>query len=251
MSFKNVGRVWSLQSFEAYLKTIKKPDFADKVVLHHTWAPSLAQRPNGFLAQHLINMRDYYQKTLGWSSGPHLFIDDDDIFGMTPLGEKGIHAASFNASSLGIEVLGNYDSEEPDRDRGKECWQLAADTTYLLLEWLDLKPSPKTIFFHRDDPKTSKTCPGLKVHKEWFIEMVKTPEFNKKSIDLVVPEVVPVAHYVVTRKGYTYDEVKRLLKIKNKLVYFGEDWLEGAYYDPAREATVAPIGELEAIARKT
>ncbi len=250
MSFKNVGRVWSLQSFEDYLKTIKKPDFADKVVLHHTWAPSLAQRPVGFQAQHIINMRDYYQKTLGWSSGPHLFIDEDDILGMTPLIERGIHASSFNSTSLGLEILGNYDSEDPDKGRGKECWKLAADTTYLLLEWLELKPSTRTIFFHRDDPKTSKTCPGSKVQKEWFIDLVKAPEFNKKTIELIPPEVAPVAQFVVTRKGYTYNDVKMLLKIKNKLVFFGEDWLEGAYYDQTRETTVAPVGELEAIAKK-
>jgi len=39
-------------------------------------APSLAQRPDGFVAEHLANLRYFYEVTKGWPSAPHLFVDD-------------------------------------------------------------------------------------------------------------------------------------------------------------------------------
>ena len=104
MSFANVGKVWSSSSFNEYLKTVKKPSWARAVTLHHTAAPSLAQRPTGFTIQHIENIKSYYSQKLGWKKGPHLFTDEDEIFGMTPLTLTGIHAVSFNSYSIGIEV---------------------------------------------------------------------------------------------------------------------------------------------------
>jgi hypothetical protein len=103
----------------------KKTDWATSVTIHHTAAPSLAQRPQGFTIQHIINMASFYQRQKssggnGWPTGPHLFIDDDQIFGMCDFAVKGIHAVSFNTSSIGIEVLGFYDKniENPSRVAG-------------------------------------------------------------------------------------------------------------------------------------
>lgn len=249
MSFKNVGKVWSIPSYEEYLKTIKPPSWAKSVTMHHTSSPSLAMRPIGLTAQHIINIRDYY-KGKGWGSGPHFFGDDDDISGMTPPNEYSIHAPAFNRNSISYEVLGDYDKESPLNNRGFECWKLAADWAFVTLEWLGLKANTKTVHFHRDDPNTSKTCPGTKVEKNWFIDMVKAKDFLKKPDILVAPESFPVAEYVVSKKGYTYDDVKKLLKIKNGLVFFGEDWLENGFYDKAKQTTVAPLKELDAIVKK-
>lgn len=250
MSFRNVGKVWSVKSLEEYLKTLTPPSYAKSVTLHHTWAPSLAQRPSGLLIQHIHNMQDYYQNTLGWSSGPHLFVDENEIFGMTPLNEKSVHAISFNANSISIEVLGNYDSEDPFKNRGEECWKVASDVTMVLLNWLNLTPSSNTIHFHRDDPKTSKSCPGTKIEKTWFVNMVKSKGFNKATEPVVVPETDIVSDYVIKNKGYNHSDVAKLLKKKAGMFYFGEDWLEGAYYDSKKESTVAPISELSQIANK-
>lgn len=251
MSFKNVGKVWSNSSFEEYLKTIKPPTWAKSVTLHHTASPSLAMRPIGLTAQHINNIASYYKNKLGWSSGPHLFIDENDIWGMCPLTEYGVHAVSFNRNSIGIEVLGDYDEENPKENRGLECWKLASDATYLLLKWLGLKPNTKTVLFHRDDPKTSKTCPGKKVQKDWILEMVKAKDFLKQPEEPIVNEFLLLSEYVIAQKGYTYDDVKKLLKVKNGLTFFGEDWIEGAFYDKAKKATFAPIKELESIVKKS
>lgn len=65
-----------------YLATIKPPTWATSITLHHCGAPSLAQRSNGFSAQHLANLRHFYEVNKGWSSAPHLFVDDDQLWGM-------------------------------------------------------------------------------------------------------------------------------------------------------------------------
>lgn len=126
MGFENVGKVWTPQGLQELLGTLTKPDWCDSVTLHHTAAPSLAQRPDGFNAQHIKNIQSYYQNQLGWSSGPHLFVDDDQLWGMCDFRRKGIHAVSFNKRSIGIEVLGDYDSESAKTGRGLDCWKTAA-----------------------------------------------------------------------------------------------------------------------------
>lgn len=172
MSFSAVGSTWTTDQFPKYLRGVQSPAWARAVTLHHTAAPSLAQRPLGLLPQHIVNIRDFY-KGKGWQSGPHFFVDDHGIHGMTPLGEKGIHAVSFNGNSIGIEVLGDYDHESPVTGRGLVCWRNAALATKALLEWLGIGTNLHTVLFHRDDPKTSKTCPGDLVSKDWVMKLIK------------------------------------------------------------------------------
>ena len=118
MGYENVGKVWTPQSLKDYLATITKPSWCKAVTLHHTAAPSLAQRPNGLLAQHLNNLMHFYKIQKGWSAGPHLFADEDQLWGMSDLRKPGVHAVSFNSMSIGIEVLGDYDTEYPKSGSG-------------------------------------------------------------------------------------------------------------------------------------
>ena len=80
------------------------------------------------------NLAHYYGKKLGWSAGPHLFTDEDQIFGLSPLTRPGTHARSYNRTHIGIEVLGNYDKEDPKSGRGLQCWKTAAEATAILLK---------------------------------------------------------------------------------------------------------------------
>lgn len=179
MGFQNVGKIWTPASLADYLESLEKPSWAKSVTLHHTGSPSLTQRPSGFTIQHIQNIRDFYARPKskdgkGWSAGPHLFVDEDELFGMSDFRFKGVHAVSFNSNSIGIEVLGNYDKglEDPKAGRGLRCWMNAAAATKVLLDWLKLKKSATTVLFHRDDPKTSKTCPGTEVTKDWFLSLI-------------------------------------------------------------------------------
>jgi len=171
MGYENVGRVWTPAELKTHLANVEKPVWATSITFHNTGAPSLEQRPRGFLPEHLTNLKSYYQG-LGWSSGPHLFIDEDQCWGMCDFQQHGVHAKSFNSSSIGIEVLGNYDVEAPNTGRGAQCWTTATAAGKVLLDWLGLQPSELTVKFHRDDPKTTKTCPGTKVEKAWVIDQI-------------------------------------------------------------------------------
>lgn len=171
MAFGNVGRVWGLSSFREHFESVNT-SWAKSVTLHHTSSPSLLQRPKGLIKQHIHNIKYFYKVKLGWSRGPHLFIDEDEIFGMSEMHERGVHAKSFNHDSIGIEVLGDYDSEDPKSGRGIKCWKTAAKTVAIMYKKMGITPNKHTIKFHRDDPQTNKSCPGRLVSKDWFVDLV-------------------------------------------------------------------------------
>jgi N-acetylmuramoyl-L-alanine amidase CwlA len=167
---KIIGKGLHLPEFARYLDEVKFPTWRPRsIVIHHCAAPSLAQRPHGFLDQHMLNLQDFYEGK-GWSAGPHLFIDEDQAWLFTPLNQRGVHAISFNSSSIGIEMLGDYDTEDPKSGRGLQVLTTTAEVVRLLMKKLSL--TKKDILFHRDDPKTNKTCPGKKITKEWFLSIV-------------------------------------------------------------------------------
>ncbi len=255
MGFENVGRVWTPQSLAEYLTTRTKPGWATSITMHHTAAPSLGDRPNGFTVQHIRNIESFYKKPksekgLGWTSGPHLFIDEDQIFGMCDFRSKGIHAVSFNSSSIGIEVLGYYDKklDNPKGGRGLQCWKNAAATARVILDWLDLKPNNKTVLFHRDDPETSKTCPGDAVTKEWFLSLIPGKITDSNSVAEISdkPSVgiawtnwhyaggrwcVPILEFL-TAKGVAKERIIAGLKSNGGKLHLEGEWLESGFYVP-------------------
>jgi hypothetical protein len=165
-----IGRRFSLAEFKDYLDDVQLSSAANAfwprhVTLHHTAIPSLAMRPSGFSDQHLRNLRDYYQDKLKWSGAPHLFIDDQakGIIVFQRLDRRGVHAVAFNRSSWGIEMLGNFDLEDPGTGRGKEVYDLAIQAAALMTKRLGARPD--SLRFHREDPNTNKSCPGWKVDK--------------------------------------------------------------------------------------
>ncbi|MDD2722037.1 MAG: peptidoglycan recognition family protein [Gallionella sp.] len=250
MAFENVGRVWTINSFAEYLTTLERPMWCRAVVLHHTGAPCLADRPKGLLIQHMHNLQYFYQQEKGWSAGPHLFVDEDELFGMCDLTKKGIHAVSFNSLAIGIEVLGNYDAEDPLTGRGLQCWTMAAAAVKALLDWLGLPATEQTILFHRDDPTTGKKCPGSKVLKPWIIDLVTNSIGLSAVTDLAQqPDVgmawalwdfrgekwcVPVYDFLVA-KGVKPVTIAKKLKVVAGEYFYGSELLEGAYYVKAND----------------
>jgi hypothetical protein len=184
-----VGRNFTPDAFREYVAGLTwgewQPEF---IVLHHTAVPSLAQRPNGFNNASMSGLERYYRDEMGWSAGPHLFVDDQPagIWVFTPLTTPGVHAKSFNGRSLGLEMLGNYDVEDFDTGRGA----LVRDNAVAAIAILSnaLRVDPDSMMFHRDEPNTTKTCPGRNVDKAAFIRAVKdfvtsepTPGFTQLS----------------------------------------------------------------------
>ena len=261
MSYSNVGKVWTAEEFEQYLGKLGKLGWAKSVTIHHTGTPNLAMRPKGWTRQHMKNLRSFYKNTKKWSRGPHLFTDEDQIFGLSPLTERGIHAVSFNKNSIGIEALGNYDKDSPRSGRGRAVMEITAISAKLLLEKLNLPVNSNTIKFHRDDRKTKKSCPGKKVAKEWFLDLVKSATVEPSPIPKSgIPKKpvikgwsqftyaggqwnVPVIAFL-DHIGGAKKALASKLKSKDGMFFYDGDLIEGAFYDKDKQATWAPAEEL-------
>ena len=163
-----LGIQLTLEDFKEYVKGYnfgKLPP--DRLVIHHTWKPRIDDW-NGKTT--LKGLKSYYEGK-GWNAGPHLFIAEDGIWLFTPMYDVGIHAASGNAGykfgrlqwySLGIEVVGDYDTKEWT---GKTK-QNALGAIKILKD--HLKIDNEKVFFHRDF--SNKTCPGAAIQKAWLFQ---------------------------------------------------------------------------------
>lgn len=169
-----VGKAYTPGEFDKYCHELKwtawRPTF---IVLHNTAIPSLAERPNGFSETHIKNLQVYYRDTKvpGWSAGPHLFIDDKKIWVFTPLTLSGVHSPSWNKIALGVEMLGNYETESFDSNRGLQVRKNAVAAMATLSAILGL--NPETMKLHREDPATTHLCPGKNVRKLEIIQQVQ------------------------------------------------------------------------------
>lgn len=170
------------EELENYLNGIQfgvwRPRF---ITLHHTGAPNTAQwskyktrNPPVTDERWMKNLARYYGVDMGWSSGPHFFFTPDHYCVLSPPTARGVHAVSFNATSWGVEMVGEFDTEKfggAFRDKvidGLAALHIAAG----------LKPGPfergtRGLHFHRDDPRTSKTCPGRNVDKQDLIDAIE------------------------------------------------------------------------------
>lgn len=167
-----VGEAFTSDSFDSYCHNLSwtawRPSF---ITLHNTAAPSLAQRPTGFTRTHIKNLETYYRDQKGWKAGPHLFIDDKRVWIFTPLTISGVHSPSWNKTSIGVEMLGNYASEAFDSGRGLAVRRntVAALATLHAILGLD----PRTLRLHKEDKLTTHACPGSNVRKLVVIQEVQ------------------------------------------------------------------------------
>lgn len=154
-----VGRGFSATEFARYVASLKfgpwRPRF---VVLHNTATPTLARWHDHPGAERMRNLADYY-RGLGWSAGPHLFVADDLIWVFSPLDAPGVHSPSWNRSSWGVEIVGDFDIE-PFEGAIREN-AIEALAALHLAAHLD----SHTLRLHREDPETTHACPGRNIDK--------------------------------------------------------------------------------------
>ncbi|MGH8563311.1 MAG: N-acetylmuramoyl-L-alanine amidase [Gammaproteobacteria bacterium] len=148
--------------------TAWRPSF---IALHNTGSPSLAQCPQGFTKEHILNFESYYRDDQKWSAGPHLFVDDKKIWVFTPLNLSGVHSPSWNKIAMGVEMLGDYSKENFNSGRGLKVQQNAVAAVATLSAVLGL--DPETMKLHKEDPGTTHDCPGKNVDKAAFIQAVQ------------------------------------------------------------------------------
>ncbi len=167
-----VGTSFSPQDFDAYCRSLAWSNWRPRfIALHNTAVPSLAQRPAGLTREHILNLERYYRDEKGWSAGPHLFVDDKQIWVFTPLTTSGVHSPSWNSTALGIEMLGDYEREAFNSGRGQKVRQNAVAAMASLSAVLGLDATSMRL--HREDPATTHACPGKNVKKLEVIQEVQ------------------------------------------------------------------------------
>ena len=159
-------------SLTAYLDALDlsewKPEF---VVLHNTGAPTLSQRPAGFIPQHMVNLAEYYGETMHWHAGPHWFCDQNGVWAFSPSDRPGVHSPSWNEVSWGVEMLGDYDAEAFDAGPGAKVAQNAVSLLAALHRRAGL--DSHTLRLHKEDVLTShKNCPGRGVDRDAVVARV-------------------------------------------------------------------------------
>ncbi len=166
-----VAKSFTPDAFADYCESLSWPAWRPSfIVLHNTAIPTLAQRPRGFSLQNIRNLEAFYRDQQQWSAGPHLFIDDQQIWVFTPLTVSGVHSPSWNKISIGIEMLGDYASDDINKGRGLKVRGNAVEALAILSSVLGL--DPHLMKLHREDPLTTHACPGAGVRKLEIIQDV-------------------------------------------------------------------------------
>jgi hypothetical protein len=171
-----------------------KPAF---ITLHNTsiptiqlwlsWSPAKRQ-------QYILNMQPYYEH-MGWRGGPHFFVapqDDICAFGFNDLMAAGTHASCFNNVSIGIEMVGEFDSEAFDSGPGAQVADNAIYLMALLHNKIGITPAPygynqRGLHFHIECKADNHDCPGRLVLKPDVVARV-----TAKMAELARP-AAPVA----------------------------------------------------------
>lgn len=208
----NEGKVFSKATdLLAFLEGLQfgawRPRF---VTMHHTGSPSLkvwqgwqTRAKPVTDEQWLKNLAGYYGNTMKWSAGPHFFFTPTHFCVLSPPTRRGVHAVSFNASSWGVECVGDFDTEtmtpelQAHYTEGLACLFLALGTQPDPYEW-----NARGLHFHRDDPKTNKTCPGRPVRKETLIPLIRKRMLQLSGVsDAPAEQTVPGSPQWVPRVG--------------------------------------------------
>jgi len=153
-----------------------------------TWSPAKRQ-------QYILNMQPYYEK-MGWRGGPHFFVtpqEDICAFGFNDLMSAGTHASCFNNTSIGIEMVGEFDREAFNSGPGAQVADNAIFLMALLHNKIGLTPTPyaynkRGLHFHIECKADDHGCPGKLVRKPDVVARVQA-----KMAELAGPSPQPAA----------------------------------------------------------
>jgi len=192
-----INKCLQLDEFKKYVDTyIFTRPVPNKLVIHHTYIPTKSQW-NG---QHSIDGLKRYYERKGWRAGPHLFVAEDGIWLFSPMNKMGIHAGSGNWRSIGIEVVGNYDTEKWSGKTKENALGVIKALTN------KLKLNKEKIRFHRDYSKY-KSCPGHAITKEWLYQ-----ELEEETL----PDWGVVAHNKTVKEVWESAKDKKYISDKSK-----------------------------------
>ena len=167
----------TIEEFKSYLRSLNfnsgwRPS---GMVVHNTASPTLHQWWHGGTTpeQRMVNLRNYYENDMGWSSGPHAFVDGVTWWIFVDFNVKGVHSPSWNGTRLGIELVGDYASESDETGMGAKVMEMAVALFGECHEFFGWEPSNEKIKLHKEDPATDHDCPGRNIVKSEFIADVQ------------------------------------------------------------------------------
>jgi Bacterial SH3 domain/N-acetylmuramoyl-L-alanine amidase len=142
-------------------------------VVHNTASPTLDQWWHGGTSpkQRMVNLQNFYENQLGWSAGPHFFIDGRSWWCMTPTNVKGVHSPSWNGTMLGFEHVGDYETESATTGMGAKVQEMGHQLSAICCEHFGW--DPERLKFHFEDPNTDHACPGSNMRKNAYIDQVQ------------------------------------------------------------------------------
>jgi hypothetical protein len=143
--------------------------------VHNTSAPSLSQwikyGPT-VEKQWPSNLNNFY-KSLGWHSSVHIVSCPDYIWNLCNLLQDGVSVSCWNSIMYGLEMVGEYESEEFNSGVGlqvKDNAMFAISTLFHKFKW---KPViDETLRFHRKCIADHHNCPGKNVTDQDVLENV-------------------------------------------------------------------------------
>jgi hypothetical protein len=161
----------NIEEFKTYLHGLNYNNWRPSgIVQHNTASPTLHQWWHSVPpAQRMQNLISYYRDELGWSAGPHAFVDGVSIWVLTDFNVSGVHSPSWNATRLGIEMVGDYDTEDDESGGGKKVLDMSTALFGECCAYFGWEPNNDKIKQHKEDPATDHDCPGRNVVKSEFL----------------------------------------------------------------------------------
>ncbi len=258
-----VKQAFQQEPFRAYVQSLVFNQWRpNKIVWHNTAQPTLKQwiksadedarqgKVPGI--SRIRNLELFFKDNNGWSGCPHLFVANDAIWVMNPLTAPGVHSPSWNGTAIGIEMIGDFSTEDDDSGEGFKVKSNTIFATAVLCSALGIDPRTE-IFLHKQDPRTTHDCPGEHIARdkqamiEAVIDLMDGGEHHPQNEDAPPPtvrQVVTVVDNLNFRVGPSVLSVARSqlpknvqltvldtasgwLKVKTPAGYIG--WVAGRY----------------------
>ena len=165
--------ITSIDDLRAYIRGLNYNSWRpSNFVIHNTASPTLYQWWHSVPpSERMENLRSYYENEMGWSAGPHCFIDGKSWWIFTPFNVKGVHSPSWNGTMLGFEHVGDYNTESDETGMGADVMKMGHALCGECCEYFGWDPS--RLKFHKEDPATSHDCPGRNMVKSEYIDDVQ------------------------------------------------------------------------------
>jgi len=217
MSFSTLTPL-SLTEFESYLGSVSVWCGTPRATCaHHTWSPTSAQW-RGLSSMRAI--RSYHMNERGfsdiaanfyvgsegliWTARPldrtnwaHAYVEKD--WSNVHLSAKAFAAGNrqaLNSYAVGIEIVGNFDSEDPVTTPSMAL----AIKAFAVMHRVWSLPLESLLFFHR--MVADKSCPGSRVTLDWFRGRV--------AAEMGVPAPTPGAVRIIAPNGDVIECAARL-----------------------------------------